>query len=196
MFVCHLSVTIRPWTTGDLAVLRENASLGAAEVARLLGREERAVRQAAYRHRISLRRRGSRRGLVLGQPRGVSLGAELREDLLSGKVDAAVIARRMAADHDAELCPCCGRRPVRVEASGMCRVCHLEALAAHHLELLAEIQAQRELWTARQQVHREQLALLRARRAARTDAQCLRRERQRQERQEAEARPASSEVCA
>ena len=119
-----------------------------------LGRSPSSVRKAAYRYRISLRRPGSRRGVVLGQPRGVSLRRELREDLASGRVDPTVLARRMRLDEDAELCPSCAARPVRVRQTGLCRVCHLHRLEQAHREALAELEAQRGLWQSRQELKR------------------------------------------
>jgi hypothetical protein len=119
-----------------------------------MGRSPAAVKRAASRFRISLRRPGSRRGSVLGQPRGVSLRRSLRADLVGGRVDPEVLARRMQLDEDAELCPLCVARPIRVAATGLCRVCHLRELAAAHREALEELEAQRVLWTARQQLKR------------------------------------------
>ena len=145
---------MKTWTTADLAVLREHAHLGAEEVARLLDVSVSCVRSAAHRHRISLRRHGERRGSVLGQPRGVSLPRAVRDDLASGRVDAQLLADRMAAAAEAEICPCCGHRPVRVRSSGYCVPCHRETLIAHHVELLDEIDAQRALWVSRQNLKR------------------------------------------
>jgi hypothetical protein len=142
------------WTTTDIRYLREHASLGASELAMRMGRSPAAVKRAAGRFRISLRRPGSRRGSVLGQPRGVSLRRELRTDLTGGRVDPEVLATRMRLDADAELCPLCVARPIRVIATGLCRVCHLRELAEAHREAIEELEAQRELWTARQQLKR------------------------------------------
>ena len=60
----------------------------------------------------------------------------------------------MKLDADAELCPLCVARPIRVAATGLCRVCHLRELAEAHREAIEELEAQRELWTARQQLKR------------------------------------------
>lgn len=54
------------WTTTDIRYLREHAGLGASELAIRMGRSPAAVKRAASRFRISLRRPGSRRGSVLG----------------------------------------------------------------------------------------------------------------------------------
>ena len=142
------------WTSLEIAHLRTNASLGAAELAGQLGRSVSSVRSAAHRHGISLRTPGSRRGTVLGQPRGVRLSGALREDLVGGTVDATLIAERMRIDAEGSLCPSCGRRPQRVSRSGKCRICHLEDLRAHHLECIDELDAQRALLTSRKALER------------------------------------------
>jgi hypothetical protein len=156
--VSHTSVT-RQWTTGELLIMRANAQLGAIEVARLLGRSVSCVRRMASRQRISLRSAGERRGLVLGQPRGEPIAAQLRHHVVSGRVDAEVLARRMALVQDEELCPCCGHRPAEVRSSGFCVRCHKERLSAAHLAELEKLDAQKALWSSRQ-------ALCRARKAA------------------------------
>ena len=145
---------MKAWTTVEIALLRENASLGVTRLASLLQRSEPSILRAAHRHRVSLRTPGERRGSVLGQPRGISLKRRIREDIVSGAVDATVLAERMRLDAEAELCPCCGIRPVRVPSTGMCRACHLSRLADLHREALAECAAQQELWRERQALHR------------------------------------------
>lgn len=141
----------RPWTTAEIRLMREHAHLGAEAVARLLGRSVRSVQGAAARQRISLRRRGVRRGSVLGQPRGVSLRPEVRETLFHR---GELVARRLRVEREAELCPCCAQRPQRVRVTGLCLPCHLERLAEAHREAQAEIEAQRRLWAERQRLHR------------------------------------------
>lgn len=147
------------WTTGELRTLRENAPLGAVAVAHLLGRSVNCVRLMASRQRISLRSAGERRGLVLGQAWGISLTGAIREDVVSGRIDAEVLAQRMALDQDAEICPACGHRPARVKSTGWCLVCHRRKLAEAHFELLEELDMQRAMNTGKQ-------ALCRARKAA------------------------------
>ena len=142
--VARASGANKPWTSREIALLRDNGALGAHQCAKLLDRSLPSVRCTAHRHRISLRRSGSRRGSVLGQPRGVSLRSELREDLVGPKV-AAAMAARMALDREAELCPYCAARPITVPTTGLCRICHLHALAQAHREQLAEVEAQRAL---------------------------------------------------
>lgn len=141
------------WTSLDLRLLRTHGHLGAAEAARLIGCSVRAAQGAAHRYRISLRRRGSRRGTVLGQPRGVSLARDLREDLISGRVDPELVARRMRIDACAELCPACAQRPIRVRVSGLCTICHTRLLTEKHREVVAE-QAERRAYNAAKQAAR------------------------------------------
>jgi len=149
----------RMWTTADLVVMREHAHLGAAAVALLLGRSVTSVRFEAHRFRISLRRTGERRGLVLGQPRGQAILPVIRGDVVSGKVSAEAIAERMTLLRDAALCPVCARRPIEVPSSGYCVCCHKRLLSEAHLAELEKIDAQRSLWSSRQ-------ALCRARKVA------------------------------
>ena len=140
----------KPWNTGELLVLREHRHEGAAAVAALLGRSVPCVKAAAHRLRVSLRQPGSYRGTVLGQLRGISLSAQVRDDLVTGRVSAEVVAERMRLDRERSLCPVCGRRPVRNSRSGFCLVCHKRALAEAHFELVEELDAQRALWASRQ----------------------------------------------
>jgi len=137
------------WTTKDIADLRAVACMGAHECARVLGRSVGSVRWAAYSHRISLRQKGCLRGLILGQPRGISLRGGLREDLVRNRRDE-LIQERARLDAEADLCPCCGKRPVRVASSGFCLTCHRNHLADLHSELLSDDEALRRLWAARQ----------------------------------------------
>ena len=141
-----------PWTTGEVKTLRASAHLGARELAAHLGRTVGSVQGAARRFRISLRRRDERRGIVLGQPRNVSLRREMRQDLL---VHGDLIAKRLQIDADAQLCPACAARPIRVRLTGLCRPCHLLRLAELQREARAEHKAQRRLWAERQRRHRD-----------------------------------------
>ena len=134
--------------------MRANARLGAAAVADLLGRSAASVRSAAQRQRISLRRRGYRGGLILGQPAGCSLRGALREDVYGGRVDVDLLNERLRIDAEADLCPACGRRPQRVRSTGLCVPCHKERLAEAHREAIAEHEAQKRLWMERQRRHR------------------------------------------
>ncbi len=123
-------------------------------MAALLDRSVPCVRAAAHRLRISLRQPGSYRGSVLGQVRGVSLTAALRDDLARGRVDAEALAERMRLDHERLLCPVCGQRPVRTARSGFCLVCHRRLLAEKHLELLQELDAKRAMDAGKQSLCR------------------------------------------
>ncbi|MGO8683066.1 MAG: hypothetical protein ACLQUT_00570 [Thermoleophilia bacterium] len=143
-----------PWTTGEVAILRRNGHLGAAALAAMLGRSQASVTSAARRFRISLRRQGSRRGSVLGQPRGVSLRSEVRVSLASDRLLAALVVKRMQVDRDADLCPFCGRRPIVNHSTGLCAVCHVRKLTEAHRDALAELEARRELDAAKQMLHR------------------------------------------
>jgi hypothetical protein len=94
-----------------------------------------------------------RRGLVLGQPRACSLRPDVRDDLVSGRVSAEVVARRIWLNEEAALCPECARRPVEGR-TGICRPCHLRRLTEAHLDALKAISAQQALWTSRQALKR------------------------------------------
>lgn len=142
------------WTTGELTKLRESAGLGASELATMLGRSVQSVRSAAQRNRISLRRSGSRRGLVTGQLRGGHIDPQVREAIVSGRLAADALLSRMELQHTGDVCPCCGRHPVQVRSTGWCRVCHLRAQAEASRELLEELEAQRETWRERQRLKR------------------------------------------
>jgi hypothetical protein len=148
------STIAHPWTTAEIKLLRANSSLGASALAAMLGRTPASVRRAAVRYRISLRASGERRGLVLGQPRGVSLKRDLRADLARDRRLAELVARNLSLPLDADLCPACARRPITVHSTGLCSVCHLRKLADAHRDAVAEIEARRELLAARQQLHR------------------------------------------
>ena len=137
------------WNSAELQTLRAHASEGAAECARILGRSVSSVRQAAHRHRISLRRDGSRAGSVLGQPRGVSLRRDVRDTLVRGRRDE-LVAERMKLDAEAELCPACGHRPQRVPSTGLCLACHLSRLTELYEEATADEAAMQAAWAARQ----------------------------------------------
>ena len=161
----------RPWTTRELAELRQLARLGAEAVADRLGRTVRSVRNQAHRQRISLRREGSRGGLVLGQPRGVSLRAaradraearalaEARERVLRGELDPALLdleVRRAARIARGDpLCPACSRAPQET-VHGLCRDCHLRELARAYRERGPDraLEARREWDRERQRVKR------------------------------------------
>lgn len=145
-----------PWTLAEVAKLRENAHLGARQVAVLLGRSECSVRSQAARLRVSIRRQGERRGLILGQPRGDSWTGhdidELRSAVTSGLLDPNVVEAalaRIVAGEVPALCPRCVQREAD-HRSGVCKVCHLNALTHAHRDAIAVKEAQQRLWAARQ----------------------------------------------
>ena len=154
-----------PWTTQELNILRKMAQLGAPAVAEVLGRDESTVRKMAHRQRISLRRPGSTRGLIMGQPRGVGLEDlrrlqvnlefwyAMREKAVAGKLDITrieeIAGRERAIANGAPLCPSCTLNPQEVEMTGLCRDCHVRKLADAH-KFATESSAQRELWAERQ----------------------------------------------
>lgn len=153
------------WTTKEISYLRENSHLGAEAIARHLHRTPTAIRLKARNLGVSLRRPGSRRGLLLGQPRGTrwsDLGPStasgrlerLRSDVLSGKVHLPALYERIRRQMDEStvaLCPSCTARPVEREQTGLCSVCHLRELARAHRDEDELQTAQRELWRARQE---------------------------------------------
>lgn len=139
----------RPWTSKEVARLRELAPLGADAAADELDRSVWSVKNAARRHRISLRRPGSRRGLILGQPRAVSFAAArddahraqilaaIRADILTGRLDRDWIEKRtrwyerwLAAG--SPLCMECMARPLEHDRTERCGPCHLRFLAEQH----------------------------------------------------------------
>lgn len=159
-----------PWTSSEVAILRKYATEGAAYVANELGRSVNSVKQMAKRQRISLRRRGSKAGLLLGQPRGVSwielrfegITAErlrdLRRDALAGDIDLTAIEAQLIAiakGKEPELCPQCATRYVQRAVSGLCAPCHLRILSRLHQDAVDVRNAERQLWAARQENSRD-----------------------------------------
>lgn len=153
----------RPWTTAEIATLRRLAPLGAQAVSQELTRPVWSVRKQAQRLRISLRRDGERRGLILGQPRGskaypiqrLRFLRQLRTDILAGRVDVARMERRVRAITRGEpLCPECARRPVEVEQTGLCEDCHLDRLAWAHAMEADRVEKDRQLLRERQRKSR------------------------------------------
>ena len=90
----------------------------------------------------------------MGQPAGVRVA-----DLPSGDpLVAALIAQKAAIDTNAATCPSCGRFAVET-AHGFCRACWLEKVAISHRQTLLQLEAQRQLWAARQAERRAREAL-------------------------------------
>lgn len=147
--------------------LREHAHEGAVVVAMMLGRSEHSVRQAAKRYRVSLRRKGERRGLILGQTRRWADGAQtgvdgsrlavIREEVLAGAVDMATLEARIRVSVSGPrrpICPSCCQREQERPSTGLCEVCHLRELARAHRDEVERREARRELWQARQEKSR------------------------------------------
>ncbi len=151
--------------------MRRDCELGAAELARLLGRSVHSVKMAAYRHRITLRPPGERGGHVLGQARKACMPIEERAQAIADPV----FVSRAAAARDGSVCPDCGRRPVEVTSTGFCGVCtarfidrlaidrgYEPATAREVVDLLVDLhgptlvaaQVDRALVAARQRRHR------------------------------------------
>lgn len=150
----------RPWSTQEVAQLREFASLGAESVAELLDRSVWSVRMQAARLRISLRRTGSRAGRVLGQAAGERtvddvMLAQWRDDVLAGRIDVRRAERRMKAiGRGAPRCPSCGIRPQEVLRTGFCLDCHRELRADMRALEEAANEGRRNVDRQRQRKHR------------------------------------------
>lgn len=149
----HSSATI-PWTSTEIARLRELAPLGAVVAAHTLGRSLESVRMQAKRQRISLRPPGRRGGRILGQIRGVSVSRRLRSDVESGRLsNTRVVELVSLAAAGAPICPMCGREPIETPA-GLGVICHNRELAHAHELVVDQLASQRELDAARQRKHR------------------------------------------
>lgn len=140
------AVRQRPWRAQDITLLRSHAHLGANQLAELLHRTPHAVRLQASRQRISLRQPGQPTGRILGDP-----PPPLRDLFRRDPTAATRISQ--AATNPAPLCPRCARRP-QSPTLGICRPCHLTALADAHRAETAEQAARRDLDQARQAKHR------------------------------------------
>lgn len=164
-----MSPEARGWRSSEIVVLRQNAHLGAEAVAALLGRTVRSVKRKAEKERISLRRPGERRGLLLGQPAGESWAnsdvsgidpgrlAALRRDAINREVDLGVLEGRVrdaVLNRHRPLCPMCSRRHVERSTTGLCSPCHWRELARAHREEAERNNARRELDAARQEASR------------------------------------------
>jgi len=148
----------RPWTVAELQLLRDNATHGVHVVALLTNRSVWSVRRAAYRHRITLRRKGERQGKVLNELKSgddPSRGRILDGIGSANRIDHYVAMEAAARKGEsAELCPSCVARPIERPRTGLCHPCHLMALAEAHRHDQARAEAQRQLWTERQRKHR------------------------------------------
>ena len=121
----------RPWTVQEEAALAMLAYLGAEQVALVLGRPRDAVKKKANRLGVSVRKT-----------------SEINVTVLSPEA-----IRRIRERDPGILCPACGRR-LAVPATGICGVCHKQALTQVHRERVAELQAQRDYNQAKQEFSR------------------------------------------
>ena len=132
----------RPWTTTEVAYLRDNRELGARLLCELMGRSLWSVRKAAHYHRISLRRPRDGRGRLFGELAGLRL-EQLRGAVVS---DApGHFAQRLNERREIELCCQCGHRPVQVEAAGLCGSCYVRVLACRARDARDELEQARLL---------------------------------------------------
>lgn len=157
------------WGTLDLRTLRTMHKNGATPEQiheAITTHSPRAVRKKGYALGLSWRLAGSRRGLVIGQPRNVSLVSDdktstLRDLMIAGKVKSCVVVARLAlAARGAEICPMCSRRPVTVERTGLCVVCHKGVLIEIQTEQLAAIEAhkiQQVVWQQKSRLKKREL---------------------------------------
>lgn len=156
----------KPWTSTEFAYLKANAGKGVQEIAEALGRTTESVKQMARRNRISLRKTGERRGLLLGQPRGMSWLdlrqqgitserlAAIKQDALEGLIDLGELEQQIAdigKGKQPELCPQCATRYIQRASTGLCAPCHLKILARLHQDQVDIRNAERSLWAARQE---------------------------------------------
>ena len=155
---------MRAWTTAEITHLTQHSHLGAKHLAIELDRSERSIRLKAAELGISLRQPGSRRGILIGQPRGTKwtdqpevMGRDrltrIREDILAGKLHLPTILAqiRRQLEQPLDLCPKCTSRAVDRPQTGLCQVCHLRELARGHRDEDDLQDAKRELWRARQE---------------------------------------------
>lgn len=138
----------RGWTVQEVAVLRSKASLGADTIATLLGRTVTAVRLQAHRQRVSLRRTTT--GRLLGDP----TDPQLRDRMRTDPTYATTLNQTARTAHTLPLCPSCCSRPQHSTALGLCKPCHLTALAEAHRLAADTAEARRGLAQARQAKHR------------------------------------------
>lgn len=159
----------RGWTSGEIVIMRQNAHLGAQAVATILGRSLTAVKRKAQKERISLRKAGERRGLLLGQPRGQSWAHEtvsgidpgrlrtIREGAISRELDLGNLEARVRdaiLKRNRPLCPWCATRPIERVTTGLCEPCHWRELARAHRDSIERDAARRDLDAARQEASR------------------------------------------
>lgn len=146
----------KTWTTKEYEIIRANASLGAEALALELGRSPRSVACKASELGISLRKKGVRKGLRLGQPRTTRLSHVVRdpaflEAIADGDTLTELTQRLVEEIHgEQELCPRCVARPIRHRSTGLCTVCHFRGLAQQWRERNAEQEAKAEYYRERE----------------------------------------------
>lgn len=126
-------MTARAWTTGELKVMREFASLGAPAVADLLERSVSSVEAKARELRLSLSNTG--------------------DDVDVSRETVAILSRLKMA-HRLPICPSCGLRVAIMRTTGMCRVCHLDQLIELRETQMQELVRERKLTKLRQDKRR------------------------------------------
>jgi NADH pyrophosphatase NudC (nudix superfamily) len=131
-------MTPRPWTTGELKVLRLFASLGSSNVATILERSPSSVEAKAKELKISL------------------LVSE--EDFVLTK-ETKTILERVKNSPTLQICPVCGLRLAIMKSSGICRVCHLDALITLRETQLVEQGRERKLTKLRQDKRRQRICV-------------------------------------
>lgn len=151
----------RPWTSGELALLRQLATGGAEVAAAILGRSVASVKTIAYRYDISLRasgeRRGARRGTESPNAAGVAGGrvGALARAVRDGSIELEFLEELVHAGVMAPLCPTCGMRPQDpTRRTGLCTVCHIDRLTDAHNLAMQTAAARRRLDAARASKYR------------------------------------------
>lgn len=122
-------MTIRPWSTGEIQVLKTYKSLGLEVVAELLERTPSSVEAKASELSISL----------------VATGEDVD---ITGSTTA--ILGRIREMQALQICPMCGKRLATMKNTGICRACHLDGLISLRESQLAEQVRERKLVKLRQ----------------------------------------------
>lgn len=126
-------MSARPWTTGELQVMRIYAGLGVNSVALLLERSVTSVESKARELRVSLQ--------------------ITNEDIDVSTAPGRLLVRLREAV-GLQICPMCGKRLATMRETGMCRCCHLDQLITLRETQLAEEVRLRKLTKLRQDKHR------------------------------------------
>lgn len=126
-------MSARPWTTGELQVMRLFASLGSNAVALLLGRTVTSVEAKA---------------------RDLHLSLQITNEDIDIAAAPGRLLVRVREVIGLQICPMCGKRLATMRDTGMCRCCHLDQLIALRETQLAEEVRLRKLTKLRQDKHR------------------------------------------